>query len=214
VLAKFSDGILNYVANIEQAPDKTVTLSRFSQQVYSAFEVLFNVWILSKEAKLRIAVVEALGIMSQLLTKEKLETVGRVCGAVVHVWGRLVNFLSVCVAAVGTAVVASSGPRHAGALQEAPDGHSAHHECWFFVFGFNGPLCSTSVMKGLCAVLQAAVTNDSEVLAGQLDLILQVGGIQISFSLTCRFMLSFADAVPACPASAQFFGPGHSQAVQ
>ena len=50
--------------------------------------MLFNVWIQSKEARLRIAVVEALGIMSQLLTKEKLELV----------WWLLVIFLNFTVA--------------------------------------------------------------------------------------------------------------------
>ena len=47
--------------------------SPLDQQMYTAFEVFFNVWLNSKVAKLRCAVVEALGIMSHILEREKLE---------------------------------------------------------------------------------------------------------------------------------------------
>ena len=50
-LSKFSESILDYVANMENAPDPTVTKEAFSNQIYSAFDVLFNVWLQSKEAK-------------------------------------------------------------------------------------------------------------------------------------------------------------------
>eukprot|EP00049_Salpingoeca_infusionum_P022643 m.7920 g.7920 ORF g.7920 m.7920 type:complete len:1638 (-) comp5302_c0_seq1:139-5052(-) len=75
--ARFSEAVLDYVANIEseKATDKTITVSRFSHSVYSAYEILQNVWLQSKEEKLRFAVVEALGLMSQLLTHDKLESV-------------------------------------------------------------------------------------------------------------------------------------------
>ena len=49
--ARFGDAILNYIANIDRASDKTITIARFSQSMYSAFEVLFNVWLNSKEVK-------------------------------------------------------------------------------------------------------------------------------------------------------------------
>lgn len=74
-LARFSDSILNYMANIDRASDKSITVARFSQSMYSAFEVLFNVWLNAKEVKLRLAVVEALGVMSHILVREKLEEI-------------------------------------------------------------------------------------------------------------------------------------------
>nr|XP_056710567.1 maestro heat-like repeat-containing protein family member 1 [Euleptes europaea] len=72
-LQNFSESIQEYLANLDQAPDPTVRRDTFSQEVFSAYEVLFNCWLLSREAKLRLAVVEALGPMSHLLPSEKLE---------------------------------------------------------------------------------------------------------------------------------------------
>lgn len=71
-LARFSEAIVSYVANIDRAADKTITTAKFSQSVYSAFEVLFNVWLNAKEPKLRLSVVEALGVMSYIVSREKL----------------------------------------------------------------------------------------------------------------------------------------------
>ncbi|XP_072458786.1 maestro heat-like repeat-containing protein family member 1 isoform X3 [Notamacropus eugenii] len=72
-LQHFSDSILEYLANLDQAPDPTVRKDTFSTEIFSAYDVLFNHWLQSREAKLRLAVVEALGPMSHLLPSEKLE---------------------------------------------------------------------------------------------------------------------------------------------
>ena len=50
-LAKFCEAILDYIANIEKAPDKSVRRECFSSEIDSAFDVLFNVWLNSREAK-------------------------------------------------------------------------------------------------------------------------------------------------------------------
>eukprot|EP01147_Barroeca_monosierra_P008802 gene8802-1170_t len=70
--SKFCDAILNYTANKERAPDKTVTIDRFSEPMYSAFEVLHGVWLNTKEFRLRTAVIEALGLMTHILSRSKL----------------------------------------------------------------------------------------------------------------------------------------------
>ncbi|XP_060099020.1 maestro heat-like repeat-containing protein family member 1 [Heteronotia binoei] len=72
-LQNFSESIQEYLANLDQAPDPTVRRDTFSQEVFSAYEVLFYSWLQSREAKLRLAVVEALGPMSHLLPNDKLE---------------------------------------------------------------------------------------------------------------------------------------------
>uniref|UniRef100_A0ABM5GD29 Maestro heat-like repeat-containing protein family member 1 isoform X1 n=1 Tax=Pogona vitticeps TaxID=103695 RepID=A0ABM5GD29_9SAUR len=72
-LQSFSESIQEYLANLDKAPDPTVRRDTFSSEIFSAFEVLFNSWLQSREAKLRLAVVEALGPMSHLLPSEKLE---------------------------------------------------------------------------------------------------------------------------------------------
>ncbi|XP_044309235.1 maestro heat-like repeat-containing protein family member 1 isoform X2 [Varanus komodoensis] len=72
-LQHFSESIQEYLANLDQAPDPTVRRDTFSNEIFSAFDVLFNSWLPSRETKLRLAVVEALGPMSHLLPGEKLE---------------------------------------------------------------------------------------------------------------------------------------------
>eukprot|EP00055_Hartaetosiga_balthica_P017962 m.125831 g.125831 ORF g.125831 m.125831 type:complete len:1630 (-) comp9433_c5_seq1:159-5048(-) len=73
--SKFSEAILNYTANKERATDQTVTVARFSESMFSAFEVFHGVWLHSKEAKLRQSVVETIGLMSHILSRTKLEKV-------------------------------------------------------------------------------------------------------------------------------------------
>lgn len=70
---KLCDAIITYVANIDRAPNKNISLATYSLQVFSAFEVLFSIWLLSPEAKLRIAVVECVGLMTHIIAKDKLE---------------------------------------------------------------------------------------------------------------------------------------------
>ncbi|XP_073855858.1 maestro heat-like repeat-containing protein family member 1 isoform X13 [Macaca fascicularis] len=72
-LQRFSEGALEYLANLDRAPDPTVRKDAFATDIFSAYDVLFHQWLQSREAKLRLAVVEALGPMSHLLPSESLE---------------------------------------------------------------------------------------------------------------------------------------------
>ncbi|XP_043340164.1 maestro heat-like repeat-containing protein family member 1 isoform X3 [Cervus canadensis] len=72
-LQRFSESTLEYLANLDQAPDPTVRKDAFASDIFGAYDILFHQWLQSREAKLRLAVVEALGPMSHLLPSEKLE---------------------------------------------------------------------------------------------------------------------------------------------
>ncbi|XP_004679984.1 PREDICTED: maestro heat-like repeat-containing protein family member 1, partial [Condylura cristata] len=72
-LQRFSESALEYLASPDQAPDPTIRRDSFAADILGAYEVLFHHWLQSREAKLRLAVVQALGPMSQLLPAEKLE---------------------------------------------------------------------------------------------------------------------------------------------
>ena len=50
-LARFCESIVDYVANAENAPYPDITIDRFYGEISAAFDVLFNVWIKSNEAK-------------------------------------------------------------------------------------------------------------------------------------------------------------------
>ncbi|XP_056141693.1 maestro heat-like repeat-containing protein family member 1 [Lampris incognitus] len=72
-LCHFSDSILEYLANLDKAPDPTVRKDTFSSEIYAAYDTLFNSWLQSRESKLRITVAEALGSMCHLMASDKLE---------------------------------------------------------------------------------------------------------------------------------------------
>ena len=50
-MGKFCDAILDYLANMDKASDKTITAEMYHGEMYAAFDVMFNVWLLTKEAK-------------------------------------------------------------------------------------------------------------------------------------------------------------------
>lgn len=52
-LCHFSDSILEYLANLDKAPDPTVRKDTFSSEICAAFDILFNSWLQSRESKVR-----------------------------------------------------------------------------------------------------------------------------------------------------------------
>ncbi|XP_053350115.1 maestro heat-like repeat-containing protein family member 1 isoform X1 [Clarias gariepinus] len=72
-LSRFSESILEYLANLDKAPDPTVRKDTFSSELYTAYDILFNSWLQSRDAKLRLTVAEALGLMTHLMAHDKLE---------------------------------------------------------------------------------------------------------------------------------------------
>ncbi|XP_030076633.1 maestro heat-like repeat-containing protein family member 1 isoform X2 [Microcaecilia unicolor] len=72
-LQNFSESIQEYLANLDKAPDPTVRKDTFSSEIFQAFDLLFSNWLQSREIKIRLAVIGALGQMSYFLPNEKLE---------------------------------------------------------------------------------------------------------------------------------------------
>nr|XP_057909847.1 maestro heat-like repeat-containing protein family member 1 isoform X2 [Doryrhamphus excisus] len=72
-LCHFSDSIMEYLANLDKAPDPTVRPDTFSSEIYAAFDILFNNWLQSRESRLRLTVAEAVGSMCHLMASDKLE---------------------------------------------------------------------------------------------------------------------------------------------
>ncbi|XP_041709044.2 maestro heat-like repeat-containing protein family member 1 isoform X1 [Coregonus clupeaformis] len=72
-LSHFSESILEYLANLDKAPDPTVRKDTFSSEIYAAYDILYCNWLQSRESKLRLTVAEAVGSMSHLMAHDKLE---------------------------------------------------------------------------------------------------------------------------------------------
>lgn len=52
-LSRFSESILEYLANLDKAPDPTVRKDTFSSEIYAAYDILFNSWLQSRDAKVQ-----------------------------------------------------------------------------------------------------------------------------------------------------------------
>lgn len=71
-LGKFSEAIIEYTSNPEQAPDPTITIDDFQGEISAAYDVLFSVWVHSKEPKLVEIVLHALAAMFHILSIDKI----------------------------------------------------------------------------------------------------------------------------------------------
>ncbi|KAK2512477.1 hypothetical protein Q9233_016229 [Columba guinea] len=58
-LQHFSESIQEYLANLDKAPDPTVRKDTFSNEIFSAYEVLFTGWLQHREAKSLCQILEA-----------------------------------------------------------------------------------------------------------------------------------------------------------
>ncbi len=52
-IGHFCDAVIHYVANIDKGSNKTLTTSSFSSEVFPAYEIMFNNWLISKETKVQ-----------------------------------------------------------------------------------------------------------------------------------------------------------------
>ena len=73
-LCKFSEAILYYCSNKEKAPDQSIEKSKFSTQIYAAYEILFTSWLKTSDPKLRQITIESIGHFVNLIATEKLES--------------------------------------------------------------------------------------------------------------------------------------------
>ncbi|XP_067897732.1 maestro heat-like repeat-containing protein family member 1 [Heterodontus francisci] len=72
-LGIFSESILAYLFDIEEAPDPTVKKNLFFQEFSNAYDILFDVWLPLNERNVSTAVIETLGQITHLIPFDKLE---------------------------------------------------------------------------------------------------------------------------------------------
>ena len=73
-LTQWCEAILCYLANMDQASDKSLSVSSFSSEIFPAFEIIFNSWLATaKEHQTRLQCIRALGNMCALLPTQQFE---------------------------------------------------------------------------------------------------------------------------------------------
>ncbi|CAG9771935.1 unnamed protein product [Ceutorhynchus assimilis] len=71
-LQNFCEGLVEYVSNLDQVPDPTITTETFKTELSMAYDVLFSAWLQSKEPKVVETVLEALGAIFVTLPIDKV----------------------------------------------------------------------------------------------------------------------------------------------
>lgn len=90
----FCDAILAYSAN-HAGKEGALTASSFSSEVFPAFEVMFNSWLDSKEVRVRLAVVQAIGNTCALMSRDTFDThLPRILPVVLKMFAREKEHLS------------------------------------------------------------------------------------------------------------------------
>ena len=98
--SRFSEAILDYLANIDDAPDPSITRQHFSKEIDAAHEILFASWLHGKGMslsgafdvnKVKNAVIEAVGCMGPLLSDERLykQTASPVCSSLLGLYKKV-----------------------------------------------------------------------------------------------------------------------------
>ncbi|XP_043242349.1 maestro heat-like repeat-containing protein family member 1 isoform X3 [Amphibalanus amphitrite] len=89
VIARFCECITEYLANIDKAPDPLVKKEFYSTEINSAFDILFNSWLTSKDSKVRLQVAESIGQMAHIMDTDKLsESLTKLLPALLQLYKR------------------------------------------------------------------------------------------------------------------------------
>ena len=72
-LGKFAEALIDYLENLDRAPDKNVNAEDYLQSFNTACNILASWLQTAKEAKLRAAVMEALGFVALLSAQDQVE---------------------------------------------------------------------------------------------------------------------------------------------
>eukprot|EP00094_Tigriopus_californicus_P000040 TCALIF_00040-PA protein Name:"Similar to CDC45 Cell division control protein 45 homolog (Homo sapiens)" AED:0.07 eAED:0.08 QI:0/0.16/0/0.85/1/1/7/0/2542 len=75
LMARSSEAILDYLANINNAPDPSVTKEHFEKEIDLIHELFFNVWLNTRDLKVKHSVLEALAHSAKLLSSDRIAKV-------------------------------------------------------------------------------------------------------------------------------------------
>ncbi|KAI4464663.1 maestro-related heat domain-containing [Holotrichia oblita] len=68
----FSDSLIEYTANLDQAPDPTLAIADFQTELSVAYDILFSNWLTIKDPKVLTSVLHALSAMYNILSTERI----------------------------------------------------------------------------------------------------------------------------------------------
>ena len=108
--SRFAEAILDYLGNIEQTPDPSITKEHFVDEFDSLHDILFTSWLHGKGmtvtsnfevAKVKNAVIESLGCMGPMLSDERLYkyTATPVCSSLLGMYKKMPEpfYITACV---------------------------------------------------------------------------------------------------------------------
>ena len=108
--SRFAEAILDYLANIDNTPDPSITKEHFVEEFDALHDILFTAWLHGKGmsltnnfevSKVKNAVIEALGCMGPMLSDERLYkyTANPVCSSLLGMYKKVPEpfYITACV---------------------------------------------------------------------------------------------------------------------
>ncbi|GJQ85615.1 hypothetical protein Trydic_g20165 [Trypoxylus dichotomus] len=68
----FSDSLIEYTANLDQAPDPTLGITDFQSEISVAYDILFLNWLTVRDPRVLTSVLHALSAMFNILSTERI----------------------------------------------------------------------------------------------------------------------------------------------
>ncbi|XP_066159161.1 maestro heat-like repeat-containing protein family member 1 isoform X1 [Euwallacea fornicatus] len=111
-LQNFCESLVEYVSNLDQTPDPTITTESFKTELGMAYDVLFSSWLQSKESKVVEAVLEALSAIFVILPIDKVsQQIPKIIPLLLGLYKRNINpyIITKCLYAVLTKAASVNG---------------------------------------------------------------------------------------------------------
>jgi len=72
-ISRFSEAVLDYVSNIQEMPDSSVTVEHYQSEGDALYEQLYSAWLpTTKETKVKLCILEAMASCTPFLSRETL----------------------------------------------------------------------------------------------------------------------------------------------
>ncbi|XP_059832342.1 maestro heat-like repeat-containing protein family member 1 [Hypanus sabinus] len=190
-MGSFSKSILIYLGNSEKGTDPMITKKTFSTEISIIYSLLFNVWLEKEPSRFNIPTVEALGYVSNLLPKDKIqEELPKLILGILSLYEKQVGHFSITVCLCQLLEIATK-MRHPR-LKPLMDNllNSLHHQICLSGY-LNNQLVTKSYTAALdCFTILASIYTDSVInfLFGKLENIdqqVRAGTLNVLRHLIC-----------------------------
>ncbi len=108
-MSRFSEALTEYLINVRETPDPSVTREHFEREMDLAHDIMFVSWLSKSDVKARQSILEALGCMASHISLERVtKSVATILSVLVSTYKRVPEpfFVTQCISQLIDAVIA------------------------------------------------------------------------------------------------------------